>query len=187
MRESCGGFLSSSKVLKERQHRLRFVFVSLISSCQVFVRLFARKARRVREGSETEENSGRRSLLSRRLKRGKKNVAHKKKTNLLSLLLRRRRRRSEPLFLSLSLSLFRFSPTERSSEREKLTQQPCRRTRARAGRTAGEVRLNEGASSPGSRWRAPHRSTLLGAYLHGSRGTRAPLSEIFAHSRARRV
>ena len=117
MRESCGGFLSSSKVLKERQHRLRFVFVSLISSCQVFVHLFARKARRVREGSETEENSGRRSLLSRRLKRGKKNVAHKKKTNLLSLLLRRRRRRSEPLFLSLSLSFVSPRPSGAARER----------------------------------------------------------------------
>jgi hypothetical protein len=111
----------------------------LISSCQVFVRLFARKARRVREGSETEENSGRRSLLSRRLKRGKKNAAHKKKTNLLSLLLRRRRRRSEPLFLSLSLS---FVSPDRAEQRERETHaatMPKNKGKGGKNRRRGEI------------------------------------------------
>lgn len=148
-----------------------------------------REAKRARQGSaETEGNSASKvRWLSRRLRRrkkrekknGKKRPSHRQKNFFVVV------RRSEP---SLSLSLSFVSPrTERSSERGKPAQRPCRRTRARAGRTVGEVRSNEGAPSPDSRWRAPHRSTPLGTCLHGARGTRAPLSELLAHSRSRRT
>ena len=84
-----------------------------------------------------------------------------------------KKKRASLLSFSFSFSLFRFSSTRaeaaREREREKLTpQQPCRRTRARAGRTAGEVRRMKTSPSlspsPDSRWRAQpidRRSRLL--------------------------